>query len=96
MRMLRRKTEVKAQGFTLKAAMRNSVVSDSLGYRDGLNYMVSDLISSVFVDDREATKKDAFMVCRTYLNLVKFKANQCNNDSPPSKLTPLLGSLTCE
>lgn len=49
MRMLRRKTEVKAQGFTLKAAMRNSVVSHSIRARDGLDYMdfVSDLIYSV-------------------------------------------------
>lgn len=48
-RMLRRKTEVKAQGFTLKAAMRNSVVSHSIRARDGLDCMdfVSDLICSV-------------------------------------------------
>lgn len=77
MRMLRRKTEVKAQGFTLKAAMRNSVVSDSLGDRDGLNYMVSDLRSSVFVGDLEATKKmRSWSVGRisTWLNLKQTNA----------------------
>lgn len=85
-RMLRRKTEVKAQGFTLKAAMRNSVVSHSIRARDGLDYMdfVSDLIYSVcFVGWPGSVvcgQKDAFKACRKYLYLVGFKPNNNMNN----------------
>lgn len=58
-RMLRRKTEVKAQGFTLKAAMRNSVVSDSIRRRRGLE--LHGRPGSVVCGQR-----DAFNVCRKY------------------------------
>lgn len=67
-RMLRRKTEVKAQGFTLKAAMRNSVVSHSIRARDGSDYMdfVSDLFYSVcFGGGLEASCVDKKMHSRS-------------------------------
>lgn len=63
-RMLRRKTEVKAQGFTLKAAMRNSVVSDSIRHRPGLDYMdfgTDSMGSGCFRGDLEASCADKNM-----------------------------------